>query len=146
MVANNKKVISLNPPSAGWRFWDFTHGTNKIQEWYQELSEDAQNTFCSLLKNNQKVEMPIHWTGLRSLHGEARRHKIWELRFVGDRRAYRVLIYFGPWTKEATLLVGCYHKQGVYQPPACIDTAIKRKRMLEEGKATHDERKIAMDR
>lgn len=140
----HKKVIPSGPKE--WRFWDFTLGRNRIEEWFQELSEGAQETLTSLLKLNRKIESPANWTGLRYLKGDAKQHRIWELRFRADGREYRVLGYFGPGRKEATLLIGCYHKQNVYDPPACIETAIENKKRLEEGTATHNERKIPLDR
>jgi len=143
-LAYNKKLISLEPKE--WLYWDYTHGRNQIQDWYEQLSEEAQSTFTSLLKVNQKIESPNNWTGLKYLSGSAKEHRIWELRFTADKREYRVLGYFGPDRKQATLLIGCYHKQRVYQPPGCIDTAIANKRRLEEGTATHNERKIPIDR
>ena len=69
----------------------------------------------------------------------------WELEFISDKRQYRVLGVFGPGRKEATLLVGCYHKQRVYQPPNALDEAVKRNKTLSEGRATRLERQIRTD-
>ncbi len=144
-LTHNKKVIVLEPKE--WRFWDFTQAVNNaIEDWYNdELSENAQNLFNSILKINRKVENPTQWGDLKFLKGKAGRERIWELRFYCDKRAYRVLGYFGPERKQATLLIGCYHKQGVYEPADALDTAIKRKKMLEEGRASFSERQVRTD-
>jgi hypothetical protein len=146
-LTHHKKVIELQSVPVEWLFCDFsTAAGNAIQDWLDNVSEDAENLFWSMLKNNRKVENPIHWTQLRYLKGEASKHRLWELRFKADGKAYRVVGFFGKKRKTAILLVGCFHKQNVYHPPDCINTAIARKRLLEEGKATAIERKIPIDR
>lgn len=129
-------------------FCDFSSspGKNPIEDWVKSLSEYAESLFWSILKTNKKVPIPIHWTQLRTLKGEAKKHRLWELRFTADQKAYRVIGFFADTRKRAILLIGCFHKQNVYTPPDAIDTAIKRKKLLEEGKATAIERQIPTDR
>lgn len=145
-MTHNKEVIKSASEPTEWKFWDFTHSDNNpIEDWYKTLSEDAQRLFQGLLKNNYKVENPIHWLGFkRYLKGELKGSGIWELEFFSGVQ-YRVLGFFGPRRKEATLLIGCYHKQKIYEPPNALKTALKRKEMLEEGIATYRERKIRTD-
>jgi hypothetical protein len=71
-LTHNNKVIKSTPEPTEWRFWDFTQNNNNaIEDWYKDLSEDAQNLFDSLLKNNHKVQNPINWIGFkRHLKGE----------------------------------------------------------------------------
>jgi hypothetical protein len=146
-LTHHKKVILYVSEPAEWQFYDFAVGDrNLIQEWLDGLSEDAENTFHSLLKSNIKVQNPINWTELRYLKGVAKEHRIWELRFHADGRAYRVLGFFGERRKSAILLIGCFHKQQVYDPPDAVKTSITRKRLLEDTKATAIERKTPTDR
>lgn len=146
-LTNHKKVISLVPQKSEWEFYDFGNeaGRSALEAWWSGLSDDARDIFNAILKNNKKIESPREWTQLRYLHGDARKHRIWELRFRADKRAYRVLGMFGTKKKSAVLLIGCFHKQSVYDPPNAIDTAISRKRLLEEGRANAVERKIRSD-
>jgi hypothetical protein len=146
-LPNHKKVIDLRcAEPSGWRFWDFSaNDRDAIDDWYDGLSEDARYLFDSILKHNRKVGSPIQWIGFkRFMKGALKGSGIWELEFFSAVQ-HRVLGFFGPGRKEATLLVGCYHKQGVYVPPNALETAVRRKKMLERGEATHRERKITTD-
>lgn len=146
-VTHHKKVILSIPDDAEWMFCDFSTATgNPIKDWVTGLSEDGENIFWSMLKINRRVQNPIHWTQLRYLKGEAKKHRLWELRFKADGKAYRVIGFFGQKRKTAILLIGCFHKQNVYDPPDAINTAIIRKRSLEQGEATAIERKVPTDR
>ena len=143
----NKKVIKF-PSEGHWRFWDYVSpaGNNLIKEWVQGLSGEAQLFFNSILKNIRNTDRPQEWISFKGfLSGKYRKEKIWELEFISDKRQYRVLGVFGPGRKEATLLVGCYHKQRVYQPPNALDEAVKRKKGLSERRATRRERQVRDD-
>jgi phage-related protein len=143
----HKKVIQSFPEPKEWTFCDYSTAMgNPIDDWVAGLSEYAQNLFWSMLKNNRNVQNPRHWTQLRYLEGKAQRHRLWELRFKADGKAYRVMGFFANKRKTAVLLIGCFHKQNVYDPPAAIDTAITRKGHLEKGEATAIERPISIDR
>jgi hypothetical protein len=114
-----------------------------IEEWrQQELSIEAGLTFEKLIKDIRKTENHLNWMGFRRF---IKRHKdsIWELGFPGDGRAYRVLGDFCG-SKQAVLLIGCYHKDKVYTPADAIDQAFKRKGLLKNGTATHQERKSSI--
>lgn len=96
-----------------------------------------------LLKNIHKTEIPKDWVGSRGfLKGKYREMKIWELGFQADKRQYRILGVFGKKRKQATLLVGCNHKQRVYTPPDALDLAFERSKKLLRGEARQHERKI----
>src|SRR5713226_93598 len=127
VLTHNKKVISLEAAEPrDWKFWDFRqNGEDVIDTWLATLSDRAQEMFNALLKNNRKVANPIDWLGLKPLKGgDPQKERIWELRFSADNFQYRVLGYFGPGKREATLLLGCYHKQRVYKPPNALTTAV----------------------
>lgn len=147
-LTHHKKVINSLLGPADWTFCDYSTGAgNPIKDWVAGLSEDAENTFWSVLKNNRKVQNPIHWTQLRYLQGDAKKHRLWELRFRADDKAYRVIGFFSEdRRKTAILLIGCFHKQTVYDPSDAIRTAITRKGHLEKGEATAIERPISTDR
>jgi hypothetical protein len=97
-LQNHLKVI-LFPHSSNstdgvikWKFFDY--GT-EIETWYQQLSEDEQNTLQSLLKINSKAETPSGWTGCKMLRGDGKKEKIWEWRFDPDGVQQRLLGIFG---------------------------------------------------
>jgi phage-related protein len=149
-LTHNKKVINLPLGGQFWRFWDYVSpppgARNLIQDWVDSLSDEARLTFNALLKNIRKVENPLEWTPFRGfLRGKGKEKRIWELGFRADKRQYRVFGSFGPGRKEATLLMGCYHKQKVYTPRDAINEAGKRSKALAERRATRHERQVRDD-
>ena len=116
-----------------------------IEEWYEELSEEASLTFDTMLKNHQKVESHLEWTGFKYLKGKPREERIWQLDFIADKRQHRVLGVFGQGPKRAALILGCYHKGDNYTPKDALDMACKRAKELREGRAQLRERKIKTD-
>ena len=133
-----------------WRFWDFvyTNNSNPIEDWYRDdLSDEARFVFDSLLKNICQIENHLEWGCFRGfMEGKLREQRVWELGFRSDGRQYRLLGIFGPERRNATLLVGCYHKQKVYTPHDALNQAYTRSKALSEGRATYHERKIRIDR
>lgn len=144
----NKKVIVLSVSGGPWRLFDYVSpgGNNLIEEWLRNESDDTQLAFQALLKNIGKTEKHTEWAGWRGfLRGKPGREGIWELGFKSDGRQYRVFGCFWRERKEATLLVGCYHKGKVYHPADALDSSIKRIRKLRSGEAIRNERKIRTD-
>jgi hypothetical protein len=150
-LPNHKQVIpfnrSVNPArkSDRWRFFDYVGTGHGIAEWYQALSEDGQDIFESLLKANGNADLPTNWVGCKMLQADCKAEKIWEWRFIADGRQQRVLGIFGQGRKEAVFLVGCTHKDNVYDPRDSLKTAIKRAKDVRQRKARLDEREIRSD-
>ena len=86
-LINHINMIFFRSPEP-WSFFDY--GVNErslIEEWYQkELSEEAQFIFDGMLKNKQKIESFLKWTGIKYLQGKPKEESIWQLDFVADRR------------------------------------------------------------
>jgi len=149
-LKNHKKVIEFprepEEPKE-WVFHDWGRGNaNPIEAWVQGLSDEAREKLNSLLKTNRKVQNFVSWVGFkRFMRGELKNEKIFELEFYVDKRAYRLLMVSGEKRKHAVILIGCYHKQKVYEPPDALNTAYKRAKVLKGGKATTHERKIEED-
>jgi hypothetical protein len=125
-----------------WKFFDYG---SEIETWYQQLSEEEQDTLQSLLKLNGKAETPQGWNGCKILQGKGKEEKVWEWRFDSDRVQQRLLGIFGSNRREAIFLIGCNHKQAIYKPPDCLKTAIKRAKEVREGKVRLNERKVRTD-
>jgi phage-related protein len=145
-LQNHTKVICFPSPPL-WVFLDYVeNGCDLIEEWYQkELSEGAQITFDTLLKNQQKIELSLNWTGFKYLKGKPKEERIWQLDFIADKRQYRLLGIFGETRKNAILILGCYHKGDNYTPRDALETARKRAKALREGRGWTIERKIKSD-
>ncbi len=117
-----------------------------MEDWYRSLSEEASDEFDALLKANRKIESHLQWLGFRKfLKGKLKPERIWELGFHAGKRAYRIFGKFGESRKQAILLVGCYHKGGVYTPTDALDQAVTRSRMLAERKAVICARQVRED-
>ena len=134
------------PGSPLWSFFDYVVGEgNPIEDWYQELSEQGKFAFDFLLKNQQKIESHLNWTGFKFMKGKLKDEKIWQMDFIADKRQYRVLGVFGTIRRSAVLILGCYHKGDTYTPQDALETAYKRAKALREGRAQEHERKIKSD-
>lgn len=134
-----------------WKFFDYsTANGNPIEDWYQELSDEAKFTFDSLLKNIQKVQLFKDWCVYKKhLKGELQQYNIFELGFKADRRQHRVLAIFGEERRQVIFLIGCYHKEKRYTPSNALKTAGQRakdiREMQQRGEAILNERKIKFD-
>lgn len=129
-----------------WSFYDYVEGgTNRIEEWYTGLSQEAKDSFDALLKNTRKIENHLHWGGFKFLRGEAKNERLWQLDFIADKRQYRVIGVFGLGRKRAALILGCYHKGPNYTPRDAICIACQRAKSLREGKGGTNERTITED-
>jgi hypothetical protein len=96
----------------------------------------------ALLENCSKVENHTEWGHFKNLKGESRTEKIWEVGFTSEKREYRLFGIFTGQSKQAILLLGCYHKMKRYTPPDAFETAVKRARLWRQGKAGTCERSI----
>jgi hypothetical protein len=117
-----------------WHFFDFVEsGKNVIESWYDGLDESGQELFDTLLKQNAKTPLPIHWGCSKVLQGEYKQEGLWEWRFFANGRQQRLLGIFSTKRKEAIFLIGCSHKDDVYTPPKCLETALKRAKQTRKG-------------
>lgn len=113
------------------RFLDYVSpsGNNLIAEWYCDISVEARAMFDALL---DVLSKKTEWTApeFKRLRGG-----LGEIRWKCDGRQHRII---GCWQKEPPgfwLLIGCTHKQNIYNPPDAIATAGKRlKGILNERK------------
>lgn len=110
-----------------WRFYDYA---DDVDKWYRGLSEEGRDVFDSLLKANAKAGNPQDWQGCKMLQGPCKKVGVWEWRFFADGVQQRLLGVFGDERRTAVFLLGCSHKDRVYRPPECIETAIKRAKNL----------------
>lgn len=143
MLVKSYKSDMVNP-AIYWRVCDFIQGRNPIEDWRaKDLSENGRFAFNAMLKNIVKVENHLEW-GARDLKGAPKKENILELKFIADKRQYRVAFIFQP-GREVILLIGFYHKQKVYYPPNAIDTARTRASAFRSNKAGKIDRAIQFD-
>lgn len=139
-MPNHKNVIAL---AKEWTFLDYA---DDIEVWHLELSEEGQDLFNSILKTNSKISDPRNWTSCKLLHGACRNERIWEWVFFSNDAQQRLLGVQHPTLKRtAVFLIGCSHKQRIYKPLNCLDTAVQRAKKLKQGGLQLSERKIKSD-
>lgn len=138
-MPNHTKVIPF--AVCQWRFFDFAED---IEDWFGALSEEGQDILNGLLKINSKTALPRDWIGCEMLQGPCKEEGIWEWRFRADGVQQRLLGVFGIERRTAIFLIGCFHKQRVYKPALCLQTAIKRASIAKKG-GLFRERKIRED-
>jgi hypothetical protein len=131
-------------PVQYWRIFDFWQGSNLIEDWrLSVLGTDGRLKMNAALKQIVKIAHQTDW-GTRDLKGAPNKEKIFELRFYGDKRAYRLAFVFEP-GQQVILVSGFYHKQNAYYPPNAIGIARQRAADYRARRARGVERKISLD-
>jgi hypothetical protein len=101
-------------------------GNNKIADWYKDLSTQGKADADAFLRNmrmTRRWEMPMYRPRLTNGDG------LGELRWESEEKQHRLLGFFfeGHWHA----VQGCTHKQQIYKPPECLETAKKYKKQIE---------------
>ena len=145
-MPNNKKVIPSSQ-SGLWTFYDWVDGdgSNPIEKWLAEQSNEVQMTFNSMLKEARKRRNYFDWPCFRhKMNGKPGSEGAYELGFKADGRQYRLLVKFDG-ELQTVILCGCFHKGGKWTPTDALETTVKRARALSQGKASRRERTIQDD-
>ncbi len=105
-------------------------GNNKIADWYEALSVEERADADEFIKNMRKTKewkMPNYRPKLTGYKG------LGELRWPSEKKQHRLVGYLKGGAFFA--LIGCTHKQKIYDPADALTTADKRKKEIEGGKA-----------
>ncbi len=103
-------------------------GNNKIVDWHADLSAQERadaDTFIAIMRNKLEWAMPDY---RRRLQGYKR---LGELRWMSCKKQHRLIGFFmgGVWYA----LLGCTHKQQIYNPADALKIADKRRSDVENG-------------
>jgi hypothetical protein len=103
-------------------------GNNKIADWYWGLSVQQKADTDEFLKNMRKMrewKPPEYRPRLRDGDG------LGELRWRSENKEHRLMGFFmkGIWYA----VLGCTHKQQIYDPTDSLATAKRRKKQIEQG-------------
>ncbi len=106
-------------------------GNNKIADWYNDLSVEDRagaDEFLKDMRMTRNWEMPMYRPRLKGGDG------LGELRWESEDKQHRLIGFFfqGYWYA----VQGCTHKQQVYKPHDCLETARRYKRQIERGEVT----------
>jgi hypothetical protein len=121
---------------SGWetpiRCYRSRAGNNLIADWYAGLTIQERADADEFLKNMRKTKalnwrMPNYRPHLRDLKG------VGELRWQSGKKQHRLFGFFlgGAWIA----VVGCTHKQQIYNPADALDTARKYMNEIKSGNA-----------
>jgi hypothetical protein len=118
-----------------WQFMDYIspRGRNMIADWYGKLLTQEQADFDTLIRILAQTRQ-WHRDDFRWLRGKPYAG-LGELRFKSERKQHRVIGFYGVGQQQSTMLIGCIHKQNIYQPPECFNTAARRKYEIDRGTA-----------
>lgn len=145
-MPNNKKVIPF-PQPVFWRFYDWVDsgGSNPIEKWLADQSDEVQMMFNSVLKEARKRRNYFEWTCFRhKMDKELGAEGVNELGFKAQGRQYRLLVKFDG-ELQTVILCGCFHKGDKWTPTDALETTVKRAKALSQGKARRRERTIQDD-
>ena len=114
-----------------WSFEEFQSpsGRNSISDWRRGLSPARRAVMDVFFDRIAKMEK---WpTGMcdpiRGHHPGC-----WELRWVAEKVQHRIFGYYSG-DRLFVMLIGCTHKQQVYDPPEAFQTLKDRKRKISQG-------------
>lgn len=117
-----------------WNFYEYQSSAGKrpVSEWYGELSAKNRaraDRFLGIACKLDRLEPP-HFKKFLTL---------WEARWRGENRVPHRIFCYVPFGQQVTLLCGCIHKDARYKPTAAYDTAVQRRKEIENGEAsTHE--------
>jgi hypothetical protein len=135
------------PQPEFWRFYDWVDGdgSNPIEKWLTEQSDEVRMIFNSVLKEARKCRNYLEWPCFRhKMDDKLGAEGVNELGFKAEGRPYRLLVKFDG-VLRAVILCGCFHKGGKWTPTDALETTVKRARALSQGKASRRERTIQDD-
>lgn len=112
--------------------YDFFAGRNCVRLWLDEnLGASAELEGLLYFARAGFVLEPPR---ARAIHGK-KYHGLFEFRFLVNKVQHRVFFCYGRFERGAViLLAGGTHKQGVYDPPSVLDTALNRKLLSESDR------------
>ena len=132
LAGHNKKVISCSR-----RILCFVSptGKDKIRDWYDDLGPAERATADAFIKTvlrKQDWVMPYY---LPALSGSKDLKRIGELRWICNNVNHRLVGYLMNGVDFAAM-IGCTHKQQVYNPASALETAITRRKQIGRKEGT----------
>ena len=111
-------------------------GNNKIADWHADLSlrEKADaDEFLRIMRKTEGWQMPNYRPQLRPVKGvkASQVRGLGEIRWISGKKQHRLLGFFGDNVWYAVL--GCTHKQNIYDPADALATAVKRKNEIQKA-------------
>ena len=111
-------------------------GNDKIGDWYTGLSTKEKadaDAFLQIMRRTRDWQMPNYRPQMKPVKGVklSQMRGLGELRWCSGKKQQRLLGFFGDGVWYAVL--GCTHKQNIYDPADALVTAVKRKNEIQKG-------------
>ena len=119
-----------------WNFREYqsVEGKLPVSEWYEKLSPRNRaraKRFMGIARKLERLEMP----DFKSLRGKKFKGLL-EARWHGENNVpYRIFCYI-PSGRRVIFLCGCTHKDRRYNPTNASDTAVRRRKEIQDGRAS----------
>ena len=104
-------------------------GRNKIADWYNDLAADQAAADAFLIRMQRKEFST--WVDNDDYTPRMSPYEFGELKWKAGQKQHRLFGFFSSGNWYA--LMGCTHKQRVYDPADAKDTAKKRMKQIERG-------------
>ena len=104
-------------------------GKFPVSEWYEALSPKNQasaDRFMGIARKLDQLRPP----------GFKKFEKLWEARWGGENRVPHRIFCYVPSDRCVTFLCGCTHKDRRYKPTNAYDTAVRRRKEIQEERAS----------
>ncbi len=98
---------------------------NKIADWYDKLSPQERADTDEFIKNMRKT---LEWNPPAYKY---LKDGLGELRWRSSNKQHRLIGFFRDQVWYA--VIGCTHKQRIYSPAQCLETARSRKSQIERN-------------
>ena len=115
-----------------WRFFDFLNqaGNNEIHKWLHEQGAIVRAKVNALIRNLEKLDRAFERPDKVGLLSKppCKGENLIELILKVNNVQYRPIGWYGPGTREVTLLFGATEKDDQFVPKNACSTAIERKK------------------
>lgn len=119
-----------------WKFRTYQSPTrrNDVQQAIDDYDEYGREAFSRAVAH-LSVSDQSHW---HDPHGKKLKNEdpLYEIRYKADKRSTRALGFFAPDGCTFVIVLICYHKGRVYDPPEAFKSAHKRIAQLQSGAAS----------
>ena len=119
-----------------WNFREYqsVEGTLPVSEWYEKLSprnKAKAKRFIGIARKLERLEMP----DFKSLRGKKFKGLL-EARWRGDNKVPHRIFCYASSGRQVIFLCGCTHKGNRYTPTNARETAVKRRKEIQDERAS----------
>jgi hypothetical protein len=120
-----------------WRLFQYVSpsGRRAIADWRKALPIGRERAYLDTFLRDMAKKDTWESPDFEPMHGEQR--GLTELRWRCGRLPHRIIGYALA-ECQYLMLIGCTHRES-YDPPNALETALIRRKQIQDGEATYDE-------